>query len=201
MRPTLLLALGVSLLACGSAVPQQATNSAELSGLEVISWNWIKMVPAPKSSPTSPNSQTIERPDRNDPNQPFEPVDPTPKSPQKPLTWQFYLYSATVINRGQKAVKSLMWNYVFSDPVTHAELKKQIGFSSETIGLNKKKTLQVRSQSSPPKVVNANSLGGLGTGFEERISIECIEFADGSFWEAASAQGTACEKLRNWRRK
>jgi hypothetical protein len=200
MRPTVLLALGVSLLACGSAVSQQATNSAELSGLEVISRNWTKIVSRPNSPSATPNSQTIAREDHNERNRPFEPVDPAPKTARTPPNWEYFLYSATVLNRGQKEVKSLMWHYVFSDPVTHAELKRQTGFSSESIGVNKKKTLQIRSRSSPPRVVNADSLGGLGTGFEERISIECIEFADGSFWEAASAKGSACERFRNWRR-
>jgi hypothetical protein len=197
MRPIALLALGVSLLACGSAVSQQATNSAELPGLEVISRNWTKIVLRPNNSPPTPGSQTIVHGDNN---QPLEPVDPTPKLVKTPPTREFYRYSATIINRGQKDVRSLMWNYLFSDPVTHAELKKQTGFNGDKIGVNEKKTLLIKSKSSPPRVVNAKAMGGFGSGFEESISIECVEFADGSFWEAASAKGTACEKLRNWRR-
>jgi len=90
-----------------------------------------------------------------------------------------------------------MWHYVFSDPVTHAELKKQPGFSGEKIGVNQKKTLQIRSPSSPPKAVSVDALGSSGTGFEERISIACVVFADGSFWEAAGAKSIACENLRS----
>ncbi len=94
----------------------------------------------------------------------------------------------------------MLWNYVFRDPVTHNELKRHANISSVKIGPNEKKTLQFKRLSSPPKVVNADVLNGKSSPFEEGITIDCVKYADGSFWEASpSARSIGCENVRNWK--
>ena len=136
MRVAGLYLLGVSLFTCVPGTAQQVTNSAGAAGIEIVSCNWIKLVVRPNSSAPTPNSQTIERGGR-----PMDPVVPMPNvTPTRP-TRHVYVYSATVVNKEQKPIKALFWNYTFSDPVTHAELKRQTGFSSARIGVNEKKTI------------------------------------------------------------
>ena len=195
MRLTRLFLLGASLLAYGSGVSQEATNSAGPSRVEIISRSWMKIVSRPNDPLAAPNSQTIERGD-----DPLEPVDPLPPTAPKSPTHQYYVYSATIVNRGPKTIKALRWNYTFSDPATHAQLRRQFGFSSARIGVNEKRTLEIRTAASPPKVVNVKSMNANGSAFEERASIDCIEFVDGSFWQDPNAQRTACDQLRNWQR-
>jgi hypothetical protein len=85
---------------------------------------------------------------------------------------------------------------LFSDPVTHDELKRQTGFSVGKIHVNQRKKLLIRTSSSPPKVISVGSLNANGSSFDERVSIQCILFTDGSFWENPERKGISCEKLR-----
>jgi hypothetical protein len=96
-------------------------------------------------------------------------------------------------NRGQKDIKKLAWDYVFRDPVTHEELKRQLGLSAGP-GAGQKKTLQIRTTSSPPRVINAIAAGSKSA-FEEQIAIQCILFADGSVWENPEAKRESCGEL------
>jgi len=195
MRLARLFLLGASLFVCGPAFSQQATNSAGPPGIEIVSCNWLQLVVSSNPSSPTPNSQPIYRDTR-----PYNPVDPTPVNPQKATSQNWYVYSATVINRDKKTIKVMLWNYVFRDPVTHNELKRHPHISSVKIGPNEKKTLQFKRPSSPPKVVNADVLNGKSSPFEERITIDCVKYEDGSFWEASpGARSVGCENVRNWK--
>lgn len=195
MRVARLFLLGASLFVCGPAFSQQPTNSAGPPGIEIVSCNWLQLVVSSNPSSPTPNSPPIYRDDTR----PYIPVDPTPVIPQKGTTRNFYVYSATVINRERKTIKAMLWNYVFRDPVTHSELKRHPRISWEKIGPNQKKTLQMKSLSSPPKVVNADLLNGKSSPFEERITIDCVKYEDGSFWKAPNAPVIGCENVRSWR--
>ena len=123
-----------------------------------------------------------------------------PVIPQKNTIQNWYVYSATVINRDKKPIKAMLWNYVFRDPVTHNELKRHPHISAVKIGPNEKKTLEFKRMSSPPKVVNADVLNGKSSPFEEGITIDCVKYADGSFWKAPNAAlPIGCENVRNWK--
>jgi hypothetical protein len=154
MRLARLFLLGASLFVCGTAFSQQATNSAGPPGIEIVSCNWLQLVVSSNPPPSLiPDSPPLAFPENR-------PKDPTPVIPQKATSQNWYVYSATVINREKKPIKAMLWNYVFRDPVTHNELKRHPNISSVKIGPNQKKTLQFKRLSSPPKVVNADVLNG-----------------------------------------
>jgi hypothetical protein len=126
-------------------------------------------------------------------NDPMPVIVPAPNVSAKPIERQFFTYTAEILNRGQKDIKKLAWDYVFSDPVTHEKLKRQLGLSAGP-GAGHKKTLQIRTASSPPKVINANAAGSKSA-FEEQIAIQCILFADGSLWVSPEAKHESCGEL------
>lgn len=194
MRVARLFLLGASLFVCGPAFSQQATNSAGPPALEIVSCNWLQIVVSSNSPPSLiPDGPPLAFPENR-------PKDPTPVIQQKATIQNWYVYSATVINRDKKPIKAMAWNYVFRDPVTHNELKRHPNISSVKIGPNQKKTLQFKRLSSPPKVVNADVLNGKSSPFEEGITIDCIKYEDGSFWEASpGARSIGCENVRNWK--
>lgn len=145
-----------------------------------------------KPPPTVPNSQTVERSDTH----PLASIDPTPKVTGTNPPRQIYVYSAEILNAGPGDINALSWDYLFTDPMTHNELKRQTGFSVGKIHVNQKKKLLIRTPSSPPKVISAGSMNANGSPFDEHVSIQCILFADGSFWENPERKGISCEKLR-----
>jgi hypothetical protein len=193
MRADRLFLLGVSLFTCVPGASQQVTNSAGPLGVEIISHNWVKLVIRPDSPAPRPNSETIERGDA-----PLPTIVPMPNIASRSPARQVYVYSATVVNKEPKAIQAVLWTYSFSDPITHARLKQVTGFSDTKIGVNQKKTLETRTVSSPPKVVNAEAISVTGSPFEERVSFECVRFADGSFWQAPNARVFTCNSLANW---
>jgi len=194
MRLARLFLLGASLFVCGTAFSQQATNSAGPPGIEIVSCNWRQEIVSLCHPPSLiPAGQPLALPENR-------PKDPTPVVRQKATTQKWYVYSATVINRDRKTIKVMLWHYVFRDPVTHNELNRHPGFSRVEIGPDQKKTLQFRTFSSPPKVVNADLLNGKNSPFEEGITVDCVKYKDGSFWEASpSARSVACENVRTWK--
>lgn len=182
-------------LACGSGVSQEASTPAGPPNIQVISRSWVHFVFKTKPPATVPNSQTVAAGTRG-----IEPIDLTLKVTDTPPPRQIYVYSTEILNAGPRDVQALSWDYLFSDPVTHDELKRQTGFSVGKIHVNQKKKLLIRTSSSPPKVISLGSLNANGSSFDERVSIECILFADGSFWENPERKGISCEKLRILRR-
>ena len=124
------------------------------------------------------NSDTIGREGKA--NDPMPVIVPNPRVTDKPREQRFYTYSAELRNRGQKEIKRLIWSFVFSDPVTHEELKRERGFTLSSISPGQKKTVKSVSASSPPRIINANS----PKAFDQRVIVECVLFADGSRWES-----------------
>ena len=179
-------------LACGSVASQEASTPAGPPNIQVISQSWVHFVFKTKPPATVPNSQTVERSDTH----PLLPIDPTPKATETDLPRQIYVYSAKILNAGPRDIQALSWDYLFSDPVTHDELKRETGFSVGKIQVNQKRKLRIRTPSSPPKVISAGAMNPNGSPFDEHVSIQCILFADGSFWENPERKGISCEKLR-----
>ena len=140
--------------ACGSAVSQEASTPAGPPNIQVVSRSWVHIVVKTKPQPTIPNSQTVERSDTH----PLAPIDPTSRVTEIDPPRQIYVYSAEILNAGSGDIQALSWDYLFTDPVTHDELKRQTGFSVGKIHVNQKKKLLIRTPSSPPKVISAGSL-------------------------------------------
>ena len=88
--------------------------------------------------------------------------------------------------------------HVFSDKVTHEEIKRIHAFSDATIRHSEKKTVMFRTPSSPPRVVNANSVNGAAA-FAEHVVIECVVYADRSLWVNPQAEAGRCDNLRDYK--
>jgi hypothetical protein len=138
-------------------------------------------------------SQTIER--SGEANDPMKPVTPNPETPKRPHTVQRYVYSVEVLNNGRKEIKALKWDYVFSDPVTHDELKRLSGFGDAAIRASQKKTLKINTLSSPTRVINGSAPSSASP-YEERVEIRCVLFADGSLWRKPGTKNDECDNLR-----
>jgi|ERR1044072_3767663 hypothetical protein len=176
-----------------SGLPQQTTAP----DIEVLSKKWVIYVynrPV-ATGPAMPN-ETIQREGKA--NDPMPVMVPNPNVTAKPTEHRMYTYSAEIRNRGPKVIKALKWSYVFSDPVTDEELKRQSTFSDVTIRHDEKKTLLLRTPLSPPLVVNANSPNATSP-FAERVIFECVLFADGSLWSNPQAKAGRCDNLRGYK--
>ena len=170
---------------CAAAVLAQPIQTPQIPSapdIEVVSATVTMTVyksggvPQPDTS-----SDTIGREGKA--NDPMPVIVPNPRVSARPSERQFYRYSAELRNHGQKEIKRLIWSFVFSDPVTHEELRRERGFSLSSISPGQKKTVKTISASSPPRVINANSPRA-SSPFDQRVIVECVLFADGSRWES-----------------
>lgn len=101
-------------------------------------------------------------------------------------------------NHGAKPIRALAWDFIFIDTANDTELKRQSLANLQKIDVNQKKTLRFTTQGAPPKIV---SVGGLKkdqrSPFIESVSIRCLLFTDGTFWEQPKLKG-ACLELQQW---
>jgi hypothetical protein len=112
---------------------------------------------------------------------------------------KIYLYSMAIRYSGSKVIKAVTWDYIFDEPGSKREMSRQSFGSFEKIATNTRKTLQVRSPSSPARVVTADGLAkDERSPFDERVAIMCLLYKDGTVWEHPEARGTACEIMRRW---
>jgi len=175
----------INLILCAfvwTSVQAPAQQVAPAPDIEVISAKVTTTVYKSGGAPQpDTSSDTIGREGKA--NDPMPVRVPSPSIPAKPSERQFYTYSAELRNRGQKEIKRLIWSFVFSDPVTHEELKRERGFARISISPGQKKSVKTVSASSPPRVINANSPKA-SSPFDQRVIVECVVFADGSLWKS-----------------
>jgi len=161
--------------------------------IEIVSHKWVMYVATGGPAVMSAPSQTIER--SGEANDPMKPVTPNPEIPKRPHTVQRYVYSVEVLNNGRKEIKALKWDYIFSDPVTHEELKRLSGFGDAAIRPSQKKTMQINTLSPPLRVINGSAPNSASP-YEERVEIRCVVFADGSLWQKPETKNNACDNLQ-----
>ncbi len=95
-----------------------------------------------------------------------------------------FVYKLTVQNNGEKAIKSVDWDYVFLDAETQNEINRQQFTSPEKINPGKAKELNVRINRSPTRTISANSLSkNEREGLSEQVVVMRIEYTDGSVWQ------------------
>lgn len=95
-----------------------------------------------------------------------------------------YSYSVKVRNTGDKTVRALAWEYVFTDPGTGAEVGRHRYTSQVKIRPGKNGELTGQSVSPPARVVDVRSAGGARDArLAERVEIHRVEYDDGSAWE------------------
>ena len=181
------------------SAPQNGTETSP-AGVEVASAKWIRVLQKPprQITPDIPpeNVRAVDVWNSNTSN--ARPL-PTPRPYQPdPREHVYYIYSAELINHGEKNIKAVAWDYVFSDKTTHEELKRQKGFTVGP-GRGQKKSVKITTPSSPPNVISAIAAAGTEPAFEEHVIIECVLFSDGSIWQDPRATPQSCERLRKSR--
>lgn len=95
-----------------------------------------------------------------------------------------YLYQVTVRNTGQKEIKAVSWQYIFTDPLDHSIVARHRFSSKSKIAPGKEKKLDEFALSPPTNVVNAKSVANNPEQpLIEQVEITRIEYTDGSVWE------------------
>lgn len=94
-----------------------------------------------------------------------------------------YRYKVSIRNGGQKAIKSIDWDYLFLDPETQAEVERHRFTSDDKIGPGKEKEISVFNLAPPTRTVSARASSRKDTPpFVERVILVRVEYADGSAW-------------------
>lgn len=136
--------------------------------------------------------QLTERPE-------YAEVIPPPRPQQRPprqspiVSDTRYVYEATVRNAGDKVIRAMRWDYVFTDPETKEEVDRRRFYSTVTINPNQEKKLEGYTRSAPLEIVSANALRA------EQVVVECITLSDGSTWRLPSFKGS-CRPAKSPRR-
>jgi hypothetical protein len=151
------------------ALAQNGSQPAERN-VEILSHKWSRIV-------------ILQDPYRADrPN-----FDPSSSSPQvrdaRTSRGTRYAYEAKVKNTGDKSIRAITWDYVFTDADSHKEVDRRRFHSAVSIDPRKTKKLEGYTRSAPTATVSAN---GLQT---EQVIVECLVFSDGSTWRRASYTG------------
>lgn len=95
-----------------------------------------------------------------------------------------YLYEVKLSNTGAKKIRSLSWQYTFTDPSNGAVAGQHQFTNKVDIRPGQSKKLVGRSSLPPSHVVNAERGGAESSGYSEKVSIQRVEFDDGTVWEA-----------------
>ena len=98
-----------------------------------------------------------------------------------------YVYELKLTNTAEKTIRSLIWEYVFSEPGTEIEVGRRRFVSKVKIGPGKTTNLVARSASPPTSTVDARQAGKKPVEqYSEQIVIQSVEYDDGSFWRLKS---------------
>src|ERR1051325_7564322 len=68
-------------------------------------------------------------------------------------------YSMEVSNAGSKAIKAFAWDFIFTEPATNIEQLRHSFANVQMIEAGQKRTARFNTALSPPKVVDAATLG------------------------------------------
>lgn len=104
------------------------------------------------------------------------------------FTKKIFVYEVLFRNDDEKAVRRIVWDYVFYDPETKREIGRRTFASKTKISPDSEKRV-VAKLSEPPikslgiKVIKQDE--GLSDLYIEEIEIKSVEYADGTTWEAA----------------
>ena len=106
----------------------------------------------------------------------------------------FFQYSVEIQNDGTKPIKAIRWEYIIVDSKTNEELGSHQFENFDRVGLNKVKSLNAKSQSSPTRVVPIQVTAKSAT--TERVVVKCVIYEDGSLWRQRETAEPVCEALR-----
>lgn len=93
-------------------------------------------------------------------------------------------YKASVRNDGPKAIKSVDWDYVFSDAASGDELGRLQFTSDAKIDPGKTRGLDVFTHAAPTKTVSVDALNSRERdGLREHVVLVRVVYADGTVWQ------------------
>jgi hypothetical protein len=190
-------------LLAGGASAQAVSTPSDAPGVAVIEKNWRREMrnPALEEDPLRPNREQAEMERAMKQNQrdnalrnniglpplPPPPRVPSSRSDDTPSLTIEYVYRAKISNTGTKAIRKLVWEYVFFDPSTQREVGRRRNESKVNISPGKTSNVVVRSASPPAGTVNVAQTGKKSQEqYSEQVVIQRIEYADGSVWRRDS---------------
>lgn len=95
-----------------------------------------------------------------------------------------YVYEVKVKNTGEKTVKKIVWEYLFIDPETDAQIARHQFTNTFKIRAGKTANLVAYSGSPPTRILEAKEVGKKSLPkYLERVVINRIEYDDDSFWQ------------------
>jgi|ERR1041384_267974 hypothetical protein len=168
--PVLIIATTSVIVAAAASAPAQSSEQTTPPNVQILNQKWSRIAIVQDSD--EPDFNVIPAPSRS----------PSPNQPRT-LKVTRYLYEAKVRNIGDKIIKAMRWDYVFTDPETREEIDRRRFYSTVTIHPNHEKTLEGYTRSAPLQIVSARALGN------ERVIIECITLSDGTTWRLPSFKG------------
>jgi hypothetical protein len=159
--------------------------------ISVIKFNWRKLTAtdplASKQTQDVRDAQIKKQYDKNQPNRVEGNRLDLDKLKRAPLEtraqMKSYQYEVEVKNTGSKEVVGVIWEYVFTDPVSGKELVRHRFRSEAKIKPGKKKKLVVYTDEPEPSVVNAQAATTKGRKWKELVMVDSVEYSDGSKWE------------------
>lgn len=200
----LLLFLLVGAASAQAVSNPPASNPPAAPGLTVIEKNWSRQVRNPllEQDPMRASAEQLELQRARQQNQrdnavraslglpPLPP--PTVRGPRtlsgetdisSDRPWVEYTYKAKVSNTGSKAIRKLVWEYVFFDPATQKEVGRRRYENKVNIRPGKTSNVIARSLTPPTGTIDANQVGKKPKDqYAEQIVIQRIEYADGTVW-------------------
>jgi len=193
-------ALLLAVLLAGSVSAQVSADSSDMAGVTVIQKDWYMEVnnPAFEKSPFGPieelqqtrqTRRAVQRQNEIRARRGLPPLRTPNPSPPEPDTSSgkspdVYTYKLKVRNTGQKTIRAIIWEYVFFEPDSQREVGRLQFVSEGKLNPGQTKTLTANSLSPPSSTINVRESGKkLRQQYAEKIIIQAIEFADGTFWE------------------
>jgi hypothetical protein len=105
------------------------------------------------------------------------------KGDRRPST--IYTYEAKVRNNGAKAIRALVWEYVFFEPGTEQEVGRRRFVSKTNIRPGNAASLTARSVIPPTGAIDVAKVDKKTRDlYLERVVIQSVEYVDGSIWIA-----------------
>jgi hypothetical protein len=176
--PAMILATSLFVIAVENSSYAQ-TLEQNPPNVQILSQKWSRIAIVQDSD--EPDFNVIPAPSRT----------PAPNQPRT-LKVTRYFYEAKVRNIGDKIIRAMRWDYVFTDPDTREEIDRRRFYSTVTIQPNHEKRLEGYTRSAPLSLVSAQDR------VNERVIIECITLSDGSTWRLPSFKGS-CSPAKSTR--
>lgn len=95
-----------------------------------------------------------------------------------------YTYQAKIQNNGPKTIKSVFWEYQFSEPANPATMSRRQFVCAANVKPQKTKDLEIFSLGAPTGVISVDTLNKKASNkFDEAVLINRVEYEDGSIWQ------------------